>query len=85
MDGIDLSADSGSTNKQPATGFKDEETHLYFSLRAWISELGRHVAPDRWRGHNFLTSLASNPVLLLNQRHLNVPERQMGSNVFTVM
>lgn len=30
-DGIDLSGDSGSINKQQASGFKAEETHLYFT------------------------------------------------------
>ncbi|TNN52260.1 hypothetical protein EYF80_037536 [Liparis tanakae] len=40
-DGIDLSSDSGSINKQQASGFKAEETHLYFSrrVRIWIPEL----------------------------------------------
>lgn len=42
-DGIDLSRDSGSINKQQASGFKAEETHLYFSWRVciWTPELGR--------------------------------------------
>ncbi|CAB1458918.1 unnamed protein product [Pleuronectes platessa] len=48
-DGIDLSRNSGSINKQPASGFKAEETHLYFSCRVhiWIPE--RDVALDRWK------------------------------------
>lgn len=33
-DGIDLSRDSGSANKQRASCFKAEETHLYFQLEA---------------------------------------------------
>lgn len=30
-DGIDLRKESGSSNKQQDSDFKDEETHLYFS------------------------------------------------------
>lgn len=40
---------TGSINKQQASGFKAEETHLYFSrrVRIWIPELGTWP-PDRW-------------------------------------
>lgn len=58
-DGIDLSSDSGSINKQQASGFKAEETHLYFSPRLciWIPELGR--GPGQMVGHVFLTELTA--------------------------
>lgn len=58
-DGIDLSRDSGSINKQQASGFKAEETHLYFSRRVhiWIPELG--CGPGQMVEHVFCFFLNS--------------------------
>lgn len=62
-DSIDLSRDSGSINKQQASGFKAEKTHLYFSrrVRIWIPELG--CGPGQMVGHVFLAELTAKPVI----------------------
>lgn len=71
-DGIDLSRDSGSINKQQASGFKAEETHLYFSRRVciWIPEWD--VALDRWWDTFFL----------LNSQQLQPLCETKASNIF---
>lgn len=59
--GIDLSRESGSINKQWASDFKAEKTHLYFSwrVRIWIPELG--YGPGHIVGQVFLDELTAGP------------------------
>lgn len=64
-DGIDLSRESGSINKQWASDFKAEETYLYFSRRVciWIPELG--CGPGQIVGCIFLADLTAGPAPFL--------------------